>query len=196
MTQRGGWKVEISVTRELNLRLSLSRLSDASRAPHPRLGQLYVKMAGQGDFAGDAMRRSNAVGLDPIQYDSLARFRSALRRFLAFSEAATREAGVTPSYYQALLVIKTHPARAIMVGELAHEMLLKPNGAVQLVDRLSAAGLVVRRQSATDRRSVLVALTARGGALLESLAAAHISELLKQEPLLAESLRRLRQIDH
>jgi DNA-binding MarR family transcriptional regulator len=147
-------------------------------------------------FAGGAVRRSNAVGLDLAQYDSLARFRSALRRFLAFSEAATREAGVTPSQYQALLVIKTHPVRAIMVRELAQEMLLKPNGAVQLVDRLSAAGLVVRRESVTDRRSVLVALTARGGALLERLAAAHISELLKQEPLLAESLRRLRQIDH
>jgi hypothetical protein len=31
--------------------------------------------------------------------------------------------------------------------------------------------------------------------LLERLAAAHIKELLKQEPLLAESLRRLRQIN-
>ena len=30
------------------------------------------------------------------------------RQFLAFREAVTREAGVTPQQYQALLVIKTH----------------------------------------------------------------------------------------
>ena len=83
-----------------------------------------------------------------------------------------------------------------MVGELADQMLLQPNGAVQLVDRLAAADLVVRKPSAADRRRVLVALTPRGGMLLERLASAHIEELLKQEPLLAESLRRLRQIDH
>ena len=82
-----------------------------------------------------------------------------------------------------------------MIRELAEQMLLQHHGAVQLVDRLAAAGLVERRNSATDGRSVLVTLTGRGGVLLERLAAAHIKELLKQEPLLAESLRRLRQIN-
>jgi DNA-binding MarR family transcriptional regulator len=73
--------------------------------------------------------------------------------------------------------------------------LLQHHGAVQLVDRLARAGLVARRHSTTDRRIVLVVLTARGSALLERLALAHAKELLVQEPLLAESLRRLRQID-
>jgi DNA-binding MarR family transcriptional regulator len=141
------------------------------------------------------VRRGSSDRVDPTQYQSLARFRSALRQFLAFSEGATREAGVTPNQYQALLAIKTHPAGAMMIRELAEQMLLQHHGAVQLVDRLAAAGLVERRNSATDGRSVLVTLTGRGGTLLERLAAAHIRELLKQEPLLAESLRRLRQID-
>ena len=140
------------------------------------------------------MRRGSG-GLEPTQYQSLAGFRSALRQFLAFSEGATREAGVTPNQYQALLAIKTHPVGAMMIRELAEQMLLQHHGAVQLVDRLAAAGLVERRNSATDGRSVLVTLTGRGGVLLERLAAAHIKELLKQEPLLAESLRRLRQIN-
>ena len=83
-----------------------------------------------------------------------------------------------------------------MIGELADQMLMQPNGAVQLVDRLAAADLVVRKHSAADRRRVSVSLTSKGRMLLERLASAHIKELLKQEPLLAESLRRLRQIDH
>lgn len=141
------------------------------------------------------MHRRTTLGLDRSLYEGLSGFRSALRRFLTFSEAATREAGVTPGQYQALLAIKAHPAGAIMIRELADQLLLQHHGAVQLVDRLARAGLVARRHSTTDRRIVLVVLTARGSALLERLALAHAKELLVQEPLLAESLRRLRQID-
>ena len=130
--------------------------------------------------------------LDPSLYEGLAKFRYALRQFLAFSEAETHEAGVTPQQYQALLVIKTHPEGAIMVRELADQMLLQHHGAVQLIDRLVRAKLVERRQPPTDRRSVLVTMTHKGAELLERLASNHIRELLKHEPLLAESLRRLR----
>jgi DNA-binding MarR family transcriptional regulator len=140
-------------------------------------------------------RNDNSARPDPADYESLARFRLALRQFLAFSEAASREAGVTPGQYQALLVIKSHPVGTIMIRELADQMLLQHNGAVQLVDRLAGAGLVSRRHSRTDRRSVLVGLTAKGGALLARLATAHREQLLRLEPLLAESLKRLRQID-
>jgi DNA-binding MarR family transcriptional regulator len=65
---------------------------------------------------------------------------------------------------------------------------------VQMIDRLVSAGLVERRHSAIDRRSVLVSMTTKGAALLKRLASQHVEELLQQEPLLAESLKRLRQI--
>lgn len=124
-------------------------------------------------------------------YEGLAGFRYALRQFLAFSETATREAGVTPQQYQALLVIKAHPEGAIMVRELADQMLLQHHGAVQLIDRLAYARFVERRQSPTDRRSVLVTMTNKGAKLVERLASNHLKELRKHQPLLAESLRRL-----
>jgi DNA-binding MarR family transcriptional regulator len=132
--------------------------------------------------------------VDPSVYEGLAAFRLALRRFLAFSEAATGAAGVTPQQYQALLVVKTYPTGAIMIRELASQMLLQHNGAVQMVDRLVAGGLAQRSDSPTDGRSVLVSLTGKGTSLLERLASQHVNELLEQEPLLAESLKRLRQI--
>ena len=46
---------------------------------------------------------SEMTTVDPSVYEGLAAFRLALRRFLAFSEAATGAAGVTAQQYQALL---------------------------------------------------------------------------------------------
>ena len=132
--------------------------------------------------------------LDREHYERLAAFRYALRQFLAFSEAATQAVGVTPQQYQALLVIKTHSGKGIMIRLLAEQMLLQHNGAVQLIDRLVSADLIERRPDPSDGRRVLVVLTAKGSKLLEQLASNHIGELLKQEQLLAESLRRLRRM--
>src|SRR4051794_31595340 len=109
--------------------------------------------------------RNNTAKLNQIHYDGLAGFRYALRQFLAFSEAVTKEAGVTPSQYQAMLVIKTFPGSTASIGELASQMLLQHHGAVQLVDRLARIGLVERQHSTTDRRSVLVVLTGNGNKL-------------------------------
>ena len=140
------------------------------------------------------MSDDEAVVIDESLYEALADFRYALRQFLAFSEATTHAAGVTPQQYQALLVIKTHSGETIMIRDLAGQMLLQHHGAVQLIDRLVSAELVERRQSPTDGRSVLVAMTAKGRKILAQLAANHVKELLKQEPLLAESIKRLRQM--
>src|SRR5271165_6614547 len=84
---------------------------------------------------------SEMTTIDPKVYDGLAAFRLALRRFLAFSEAATSAAGVTAKQYQALLVIKTHPTGAMMIRDFADQMLLRPHGAVQMIDRLVNGGL-------------------------------------------------------
>jgi DNA-binding MarR family transcriptional regulator len=137
--------------------------------------------------------RSRRAG-DQDVYQSLAAFRFALRQFLAFSEATTAKAGVTAWQYQALLVVLTHADGGVTIRELADQMLMQHHGAVQLVDRLSALGLVERRRSDADRRKVIVSMTAKGAALLKRLASVHIDELLKHEPLLAETLSRLRQI--
>ena len=141
------------------------------------------------------MCRSGDGRPDLALYEGLAGFRFALRKFLAFSEVVTRAAGVTPWQYQAMLAIRTHPAGAIVIRELADQMLLQHHGAVQLVDRLCKAGLARRAHSPKDRRSVVVLLTAKGARLLARLALAHRDELMRQESLLAESLARLRDID-
>ncbi len=132
--------------------------------------------------------------LDGRVYAGLAAFRLALRRFLAFSETITASEGATSQQYQALLALMAHVGGPMTVGEFAEQMLLQPHGAVQMIDRLVAGGWVERKHSPKDGRSVLVSLTPEGANVLRRLAAAHVVELLAQEPLLAESLRRLRKI--
>lgn len=141
-----------------------------------------------------AVRKGQDAAAELAQgvYEGLAGFRLAMRRFLAFSEATLADAQVTSQQYQAMLVIKTSTAGQIRVRELAEQMLIQHHGAVQLVDRLSAAGLVERIPSAEDKRSVLIALTSRGETVLETLARIHLQGMLKHEPLLAESLSQLR----
>jgi DNA-binding MarR family transcriptional regulator len=132
--------------------------------------------------------------LDSERLKGLSGFRYALRHFVAASESINRQAGITQQQYQALLAIKTWPAEAMSMKDLAEQLLLTHHAAVQLVDRLAKADLAGREHSVEDRRSVLLKLTPRGGALLDELAAKHLEELIRQEPLLTQSLRRLRRM--
>ena len=134
------------------------------------------------------------MSLDPDSYESLAGFRLALRRFMAAVEAISKAAGVTQQQYQAMLAIKTWPGRAMTMGDLAEQLLLTHHAAVQLVNRMTKAGVAARTPSPSDRRSVLLKLTPAGEALTEQLAALHLREVLRQEPQLTRSLRRLRRV--
>ena len=137
---------------------------------------------------------SRKASMSRENYVDLANFRLALRRFLAFSDVAVGAVGITSQQYQALLAIKASAEEALAVKDLAEQMLLAPNGAVQLIDRLEAQKLVARRELQADRRVVMVSLTEQGEATLEQLAIDHIAELVRQKRLLAESLRRLKAI--
>jgi DNA-binding MarR family transcriptional regulator len=141
--------------------------------------------------------RSNATLtlLDDQHLQGLADFRVAMRRFLAASEAISRSGRVTQQQYQAMLAVRTWKVDGGMaIKDLSETLLLTHHAAVQLVNRLTKAGLAVRAPSRADRRSVLVRLTPGGEALLEKLAALHLAEMLRQEPLLSESLRGLRSL--
>ena len=121
------------------------------------------------------------------EYEALAAFRHALNRFLAFSEAAARAAGLKPRLHQALLAIKGAPGgQPVTVGDLARHLLIRHHSAVGLVDRLASLGYVAREQSPLDRRRVLLVVTPRGGRVLERLSAAHREELSQvRRPLAA-----------
>jgi DNA-binding MarR family transcriptional regulator len=93
-----------------------------------------------------------------------------------------------------MLSIKTWPSQTMTMGDLADQLLLTHHAAVQLVNRMAKAGVAERAPSSTDRRSVLVKLTASGEEVLDRLAGMHLDEVLRQEPQLTRSIRRLRRL--
>lgn len=124
-------------------------------------------------------------------YETLAEFRYALRKFLGFSEDAARRHGVSPQQYQALLAIEGHPGRNWMtVGELAERMCIAHQSSVGLINRLEAMQLAQRSASREDRRRVRVSLTAKGRHLLAKLYEVHRNELRASGPHLASLLQR------
>jgi DNA-binding MarR family transcriptional regulator len=134
------------------------------------------------------------VTLDSELFQGLADIRLALRRFVAASEVLSRSGGITQQQYQALLAIKTWPYQTMQIKDLAEQLLCTHHAAVQLIDRLSKLDLVKRQQSEEDRRAVILKLTESGEATLNDLALKHVEEMLRHEPLLTASLRRLRRI--
>jgi DNA-binding MarR family transcriptional regulator len=127
-------------------------------------------------------------------YAVLAQFRYELRKFLAFSERAAREEGLTSQQHQALLAIKgfsqDHP---LSVGELAKYLLIQNHSAVELVDRMSKLGLLARAADPDDGRRILVRLAAEGERRLKRLSKAHLEELGVAGAALSDRLAHFRE---
>jgi DNA-binding MarR family transcriptional regulator len=127
---------------------------------------------------------------EAVDYCALAELRYQLRVFVSFSERAARELGVEPKQHQLLLAIKGLPPELRpTLGVLAERLQLRHHSVVELVDRLERAELASRSQSTTDRREILVSVTARGERLLRRLSVAHQAELFTTGPRLVTALQ-------
>src|SRR4026208_1958044 len=125
-------------------------------------------------------------------YQALAELRYQVRRFLHFSEQAARKMSLEPQQHQLMLALKglpdgLHPT----IGTLAERLQLQHHSTVELVNRLSAGGLVRRRRAGDDRRLVLLGLTAKGEKVLRELSMGHKAELRTQGPALVAAPERI-----
>jgi len=131
--------------------------------------------------------------LTPTDYESLAELRYQIRRFLHFSEQASRAAGLEPRQHQLLLALKGLPKDTRpRIGELAERLQIQHHSAVELANRLSRSGYVKRRPG-EDRREVLLTLTPKGEKVLRELSLHHKSELRNAGPSLVGALKRAMQ---
>ena len=139
-----------------------------------------------------ASKRTALRALSETDYRRLAQFRHALRQFLQFSEGAAGDAGLTPQQYQALVAIRgLAGGEPPSVGDLANWLLIEHHSAVGLVDRLVAAGLIVRGKQESDGRRVTLVLTPKAQGLLAGLVDAHRAELRRLIPLMKPLLSEL-----
>ena len=129
--------------------------------------------------------------ISQADYQRLSEFRYLIRRFLEFSQIQANDAGLTPRQHQALLAIKGYPGGGpVTVGDLAERLRIRHHSAVELVNRLAEAGLVVRDQDKADNRRVLLQLTPLADDRLADLSATHLDELSRIEPMLRRLLSR------
>jgi DNA-binding MarR family transcriptional regulator len=116
--------------------------------------------------------------LTPSTVRRLAWFRYGLRRFLRFSERATRAHGVTPQQYLLLLGVAGYTGRGwATISELAEFLQERHNAVVGLVKRAESRALVRKDQSPRDRRYVRVRLSRQGAIVLRKLVHLHLQEL-------------------
>ncbi len=125
-------------------------------------------------------------------YRAMAEFRYQIRRFLRFSERATRAVGLEPQQYQLLLAVKGMPDGGVpRIGDIAERLQIQHHSTVELVDRLVRRGLVRRRRGETDRREVMLELTSRGERVLSDLAMHHRAELKEMGQDLVAALKKV-----
>jgi DNA-binding MarR family transcriptional regulator len=136
------------------------------------------------------------MSLDTADFERLLQLRTGLRRFLRWSEAQARAAGVTPAQHQLLLAVRGHPdPDGPTIGEVADYLVLRHHSAVGLVDRAVTAGLVKRRRDPISSSVVRVTLTPAGTDRLEALAETHMQELAHLGPTIRTLWRALEQGD-
>ncbi|UVK52123.1 MarR family transcriptional regulator [Mesorhizobium sp. AR02] len=140
-------------------------------------------------MSGMTQLKKSRPAIKQADYQRLSEFRYLIRRFLEFSQIQAEDAGLTPRQHQALLAIKGYPGGGpVTVGDLAERLRIRHHSAVELVNRLSEAGLVARDQDKDDHRRVLLRLTDRADDCLAELSAVHLDELSRIEPMLRRLL--------
>jgi DNA-binding MarR family transcriptional regulator len=134
--------------------------------------------------------------LEQEDYTHLLELRTGLRRFLRWSEAQAKAAGLTPAKHQLLLAVRGHPDPAgPTVGEIADYLVLRHHSAVGLIDRAVAEGLVRRNPDPRSKSVVRITLTPAGMDKLELLSEAHLEELAHLAPTMQALWRAVEQSD-
>ncbi len=125
-------------------------------------------------------------------YQALAELRYQIRKFIYFSEQAARRMDIEPQQHQLMLALKGLPAGLNpTVKTLAERMQTQHHSTVELVNRLSRAGLVRRSRTGEDRRQVFLTLTPKAEKMLSELSMGHQAELRTQGPALVAALERV-----
>jgi MarR family transcriptional regulator, negative regulator of the multidrug operon emrRAB len=92
---------------------------------------------------------------------------AAYADFIENVEQRLLSSGLTHGMFLVLTALRDNSNQPLTMGQLAERMLTKPRNVTPLVDALSEAGLVLREPLESDRRVILINLTAEGAALLD-----------------------------
>jgi len=110
-------------------------------------------------------------GSDDWFRDALYRLVQALSRLLVCREAFGRQLGLTGSQFTVLIGVAYRQGdTGVTVASLANYIGLAATHVTTEVGRLIRKDLLIKRRNESDRRSVLISLSPRGEAAVESVA--------------------------
>ncbi len=119
--------------------------------PLERAGELWEQHVGP----ADAMRLAT----------SLMRVHQLV---LAGLDAAVKPHGITFARYEVLRLLSFSSSGSLPLSKIGERLMVHPTSVTNLIDRLTADGLVDRAPDAADRRRVLASLTPRGCRVLDA----------------------------
>ncbi|MCW2846719.1 MAG: regulatory protein MarR [Marmoricola sp.] len=82
-------------------------------------------------------------------------------------DALLKPLGLTFARYEALVLLTFSSRGSLPLGKMGERLQVHPTSVTSIVDRLEAAGLVVRRRHPDDGRAVLAEITSEGRDLVE-----------------------------
>jgi len=116
--------------------------------------------------------------LDDARITQFGLFVEAGRRLSRIMETSIREQhGITGIQFEAMLRVGRSPEHRMSMSQLAEQMVLTSGGVTRLIDRLAAAGLVVRVSCPEDRRVQWTQLTDAGSEKLVAVVETHLDDL-------------------
>jgi DNA-binding MarR family transcriptional regulator len=139
--------------------------------------------------------------LDPAAIGVVGRISRLARELEARLEPVYREHGLEGGWHDVLATLRRQGAPFRMrVTDLTDALMLTSSGTTKRLDRLERAGLIAREPDPSDRRGVLIALTAAGRERIDATTADHLANerrLLagldrEEQDQLAALLRKLR----
>ena len=100
-------------------------------------------------------------------------------------EAALEKHGLALGQFDILATLRRQgPRGALAPSQLLRSVMLSSGGMTNRLDKLEAAGWIVRRQDPNDRRGVAVELTAKGCKLIDAATATRFAEAGESQPKL------------
>ena len=113
-------------------------------------------------------------------------------------DAVLKPHGLTFARYEALVLLVFSSRGSLPLGKMGERLQVHPTSITSIINRLEAAGLVVRRQHPEDGRAVLAEITEAGRAVVETatadLVAADFALGALDEEQLSELSRLLRPV--
>src|SRR3954452_8275083 len=110
---------------------------------------------------------------------------------LAQLDEILRPHGLSFARYEALVLLTFSRAGALPLGKMGERVQVHPTSVTSIVDRLEAAGHVVRRRHPEDGRPVLAEIQASGRSVVEAATADLVSARFALADTPAEDLRGL-----